>query len=154
PTKNADVSYQSFIQNPSQLTVVSKITLANNLAYTFSYDPAFGVLTKIGLPTGGYIRYTWETIARRKGIANPSGLDNIEQALGVLVLATRSLSEDGVNERTWTYNYGGTLESKWTTTIIDPLQNQEVRTFAGPNSVETQVQYLDSSGKVLKQVDS
>jgi hypothetical protein len=163
PTTTSPVwGYQSFIQYPSYgLNVVSKITLPNNLAYTFSYDPAFGVLTKVTLPTGGYIRYSWGAIAQRRSIVQPysgSASYYADQAVDVLVLTSRSESEDGVNEHTWTYSYGGSWNTGWTTTITDPFGDQEVHTFPGvnqypPDSKETRVQYLDASNNLLKQVD-
>jgi RHS repeat-associated protein len=148
---------QNFFQNgPYDAYAISKITLPNNLAYTFSYENTFGQLTKITLPTGGYIRYTWETIAQRQGIVAPPdpSICCADEGQDVLVLATRSESEDGVNEHTWTYSYGGAANTPWTTTITDPLGSQEVHRFsAGPIALETQTQYLDAGGHVLKQVD-
>jgi RHS repeat-associated protein len=38
---------------------LSAITLPNKQQYTFSYDPAYGLLSEIKFPTGGYISYVW-----------------------------------------------------------------------------------------------
>ena len=40
--------------------VVTSIALPDlQTAYTFSYDPTYGTLTKITYPNGGYVQYTW-----------------------------------------------------------------------------------------------
>ncbi|HEV2223872.1 MAG TPA: RHS repeat-associated core domain-containing protein [Candidatus Acidoferrales bacterium] len=39
--------------------VVSQIVLPNGRAYTFTYDPTYGMLNKITYPSGGYVRYVW-----------------------------------------------------------------------------------------------
>ena len=41
------------------IQAVSAITLPNGQQYTFSYDPAYGMVSKITYPTGGYVRYVW-----------------------------------------------------------------------------------------------
>src|SRR5262249_51681377 len=118
PTTVSAWGYDNFFQNGDySLNVISTIALPNHLAYTFSYDPAFGVLSKVTLPTGGYIRYEWETIAQRKGIPNPSLLTYTDPAQDVLVLKNRYESEDGVNEQRWAYTYTGTWNTGWTTTV-------------------------------------
>ncbi len=38
---------------------VSKIVLPNSQQLTFTYDPTYGMLTKIVYPSGGYVRYVW-----------------------------------------------------------------------------------------------
>ncbi len=40
-------------------TVMSSIVLPNGRSFTFSYDPTYGMLTKITYPSGGYVRYVW-----------------------------------------------------------------------------------------------
>jgi RHS repeat-associated protein len=152
--------YDNFFQNGDySVNVISSITLPNNLAYTFSYDPVFGVLSKVTLPTGGYIRYTWAPIAQRKAIPNPGLLTYVDQAEDVLVLTARYVSGDGVNELPPTrYSYFGTWNTGWTTTVTDPLGNQEVHTFPGAGdatgiALESQAQYLDAGGRLLKQED-
>ena len=39
--------------------VVSSISLPDGQQYTFSYDSVYGMVNKITLPNGGYIRYVW-----------------------------------------------------------------------------------------------
>lgn len=38
---------------------VSSITLPNGQSYQFSYDPTYGLLSKITYPSGGYVKYIW-----------------------------------------------------------------------------------------------
>lgn len=38
---------------------VSQIVLPNGQKYTFSYNPTYGMLSKITYPSGGYVRYVW-----------------------------------------------------------------------------------------------
>jgi len=40
-------------------SVVSKIVLPNGRQFTFTYDPTYGMVSKIQYPTGGYVRYAW-----------------------------------------------------------------------------------------------
>lgn len=42
-------------------SVISAIELPNGSSYRFSYDPTYGLVSKIVYPTGGYVRYTWGT---------------------------------------------------------------------------------------------
>jgi RHS repeat-associated protein len=43
----------------SRQTVVSQIELPNQQSYTFTYDPAYGLLRRVTYPDGGYVRYVW-----------------------------------------------------------------------------------------------
>lgn len=42
--------------------LLTKIILPNNTSYSFQYDPDFLDLTRIDLPTGGFISYVWTSI--------------------------------------------------------------------------------------------
>jgi RHS repeat-associated protein len=44
---------------PISMSVVSEIDLPNNTKYTFAYGGAYGLLTQINFPDGGYVRYVW-----------------------------------------------------------------------------------------------
>jgi hypothetical protein len=95
---------------------------SNNLAWTFEYQDRnagdalsvnYGSLTKITLPTGGTISYTYSTIS------NPSTHD-----LSSRWVASRTVNaNDGTGNRMWTYAGGK---------VTDPLGNDEVHSFAGP----------------------
>lgn len=39
--------------------VLSSLTLPNNKAYNFHYDPTYGTLSEIDYPDGGWVKYTW-----------------------------------------------------------------------------------------------
>jgi RHS repeat-associated protein len=139
------------------------ITLPNGLAYTFFYDDPnnpghpnpFGEITKITLPTGGYIKYKWATLSQWDngpvtGLCAGTPLDS-------RVLIERRVSPDGVTEQVWTYAYSS--GGPGTTTVTDPVGNIEVHSFAnlGPNwwsdvLVENQVEYRNSSGTALRRV--
>jgi hypothetical protein len=41
------------------IAAVSAIALPNGQQYSFSYDPTYGLVSKITYPTGGYVRYVW-----------------------------------------------------------------------------------------------
>ncbi|MGB6625302.1 MAG: hypothetical protein WBE43_10995, partial [Candidatus Acidiferrales bacterium] len=40
-------------------SVVSQIVLPNGQKYAFTYDPTYGMLSKLTYPSGGYVRYVW-----------------------------------------------------------------------------------------------
>ena len=43
----------------SNANSISAITLPNGKQYQFTYDPTYGLLSKITYPGGGYVSYTW-----------------------------------------------------------------------------------------------
>jgi hypothetical protein len=45
--------------NGSSIPVVTSIKLPNGQEYQFTYDPTYGLLSKIKYPWGGFISYTW-----------------------------------------------------------------------------------------------
>lgn len=165
PTTSYD-AYHSVIQYSGTIGVTSSITLANGLSYQFSYDdPAnpghpnpFGEITKVTLPTGGYIKYKYGFVASDPG---PQTSDPIFTAyLDSRGLVEKDVSEDGSTERVWTY--GGTGPG---IAVTDPLGNQEIHiaascgTYTGsttwfptPFPLEGTVIYKDSSGSTIKTV--
>lgn len=44
------------------MSVIKSITLTNGTSYKFFYEPDYGELTEIDLPTGGVIKYTWANV--------------------------------------------------------------------------------------------
>ena len=124
-----------------------------SLAWTFEYNSRapgdsssvnYGDLTKITLPTGGTISYTWTNIPT----CDPN--DPVPFTRGV---ATRTVNaNDGSGPHTWTYNNG---------IVTDPTGNDTVHGFTGLNFscslYETQTQYFQgshSSGALLKTVNT
>jgi RHS repeat-associated protein len=159
PTTSYD-QYHQVLQYSGGLGVVSKITLANGLSYSFSYiDPStgqvnpFGEVMQVTLPTGGTIKYKWATVAQADAgpnVQNPLFNASIDSR----VLVEKDVSEDGSTERVWTYSNG---------TATDPLGNKEIhQSFsnggcsvnlsgqAPTSAVDPGVEYLDASGRVLK----
>jgi RHS repeat-associated protein len=165
PTTSYFDSYHVVNQYTGSMWVVSKITLPNGLAYTFSYaDPnnpgqtnPFGEITQITLPTGGYIKYKWTTLATTDpGPRDPNPNSIYDIYMDSRVIAERDVSLDGVNEQVWTYSSGK---------VTDPLGNSETHSFAnnlscGTNQINYSnqppvaagVSYYDATGKLLKSV--
>ena len=143
----------------SNLYLLTKVQLPNNTSYTFTYQtttltyPVLMSITdliQIGLPTGGTISYTWNTVGSECNIEN-----------GWRWVQTRTVN-DGVDQP-WTWNYSfGQSGSGATFIIVDPLNNQakhtstELQNSQGtyePCSLyETQYVQQDSSGHTLKTV--
>ncbi len=48
--------------------VPKSITLPNTEKYSFQYDPAFGLISKITYPTGATVTYTWSVIPDAEGV--------------------------------------------------------------------------------------
>jgi len=152
PTTQVGDPTCTFSQSSTSINVIQSILLPNGLSYAFSYDDPnnpghpnpYGEITKITLPTGGYIKYKWSTIAQRDD--GPNDLV-CAVSLDSRVLVERRVSADGVNEALWQYSYTAT-----TTTVTDPQGNVQVHTFAGPGSVETQAEYRQGATTALKRV--
>jgi YD repeat-containing protein len=130
------------------LTELERIILPNSQKWTFQYDssdgpnPSYGDLTKITLPTGGSISYTYQSAPRLGGTGR-----------GVL---TRIVdAADGSGPRTWTYTGGYTADGAgpFTTTVTAPpvIPGQPgdvtIHTFmSSGNPIETSVtQYQGSA---------
>lgn len=141
------------------VTMLQSITLPNNTTWLFEYadsdgqdyngEPSnYGSLTKITLPTGGTISYTYTTLA---------GLND----MGSRWVATRTVNaNDNNGPQTWTYSWN-TGTSSWANTVTDPLGNATVHTFTefcgappenGCSAYETSTQYYQSSSALLKTV--
>lgn len=78
--------------------VVTAITLPDGRQFQFQYDPNYGLLQKITLPTGGYIRYAWGL----NGQAEQGTFDAASGTCSVRydqpVLTDRYVSLDGTSE--------------------------------------------------------
>ena len=165
PTTSYD-AYHFVLQWSGEIEVITSITLANGLSYTFSYDDPdnpgnpnpYGEITKITLPTGGYIKYKWATHPQ----ADPGPEIPYPMFMGYLdsrVIVEKDVSEDGVTEHAWTYGAGGGGIA-----VTDPLGNQEIHIAGGCNysgsttwfysapPLEGTVIYKDASGRTIKTV--
>jgi RHS repeat-associated protein len=146
----------------TQINMLSQITLPNGRSYHFSYQNTNGTpnpggeLTRIDLPTGGYIRYEYRTLPNGENSAIVGC--NIESR----VVSKRVYSPNGVTENTWLYDYTRTLDpsclGQKITTVTDPSGNKQVYTFSPLDSFhhleffETARDYTDSSGNLQKHV--
>ncbi len=113
------------------LTALVRINLPNGLSYRFSYDPSFGELTRIDLPTGGYVRYEWTTIANfdNAGVLGACRIDSRR-------VSRRIVSTDGTaaTEQVWTYDYSLNPVSggfSYETEVVDPAGDRSVHVFDG-----------------------
>jgi RHS repeat-associated protein len=159
----------TIIGRTASAVLLQSVVLPNNQAWTFEYsdrdpaDPAtvnYGNLTKITLPTGGTIVYTYMT--------NSGGVD-----LGSRWVTSRSVdAQDGNGPHTWQYSYafsGTTWTNTLTTIVGNPPgsagspSDETVHTAVTPgvtgcgnnNFYETQTQYFSGShanGTLLKTV--
>jgi RHS repeat-associated protein len=143
------------IQPGSTMTVPQKLTLPNGKTYLFSYaNPGMGELTRIDLPTGGFITYTYVDSYFTQPLPPRQFSFTLYGRRGV---GTRTVDVGG-NAFTWTYTlYPGTP------TIIDPYGNKEVRTvqnivvtsgqtYTSASPVETKAQFYDPSGNLLRTI--
>jgi len=123
-------------------TELQSIVLPNGTAWEFEYKGGTnssdstvnaGLLSKMTLPTGGTISYTWNT---------PPEYQNEPQYIPAVTSRTVN-ANDGSGAKTWSYAGG---------TITDPLGNNEVHTLtalascgAPGTKYDTQVQYYQGS---------
>lgn len=129
------------------------LTLPNGQTYTLSFDTNFGEVTKIILPTGGYIKYVYGTLP---GLDNGPDANFNTCSMGPYDsrrVVERHVSADGVTESVWKYSYtrnGGTV----TTTVTDPLNNVSIHTFSNASSsspgLETERDIYDNAGHLLR----
>ncbi|HEV7163792.1 MAG TPA: RHS repeat-associated core domain-containing protein [Gammaproteobacteria bacterium] len=97
--------------------------MPDGLKYTFGYD-SYGNLTSIGLPQGGTISYTWQTLNFALGSCGNAA----QLSRGV---QTRTLNDNNGHSYTWTYSYrplngDGTI----TNTVTDPNGNDSDAVFS------------------------
>jgi len=143
------------------INLITKITLPNNLAYSFEYvtlapGVTTGQLAKLILPTGGYIRYTYPCSS---GSACPSLTYALSPDQEPWAPATaRIVSADGssASEKTWSY-VSGTVDSTYGQpfTVTDPLGNSQTSYFKWDLQcppAETRTDMKNSTGTLLQQV--
>ena len=148
------IADRSYTQNQIQSIVLyNGISWSTSPAWTFEYnsrDPGdpitvnYGDLTKVTLPTGGSISYTWGNV----GACDPNA--NTPVSRGV---TSRTVdANDGTGPHTWTYNGAA---------VTDPAGNDTVHTFTALNGscsfYETKTQYFQGSyqsGHLLKMINT
>jgi len=146
--------YQNY-STPQPLTAIVTVVLADGSKWTFDYDN-YGMITRIGLPTGGSISYSWTTISFAN--CNPTDHTVVSRAV-----ATRTVTDNNGHSYTWSYNWGTAANGSLSNLVTDALGNDTVHTFAaqdgssGCNFYETRTQSYQGTGstrQLLKQVDT
>ena len=142
--------------------LLTSVTLANGLKYTFEYfantdGSTTGEITKITLPTAGYIRYTYasEFVSYDLGLGR-CGLLTIGQNR---VVTHRYVSPDGTasSEQPWSYSFAsfsltsGSGQGR-SSTITDPLGNSQVYSRDAASALFYQTDYKAASGALLKSI--
>jgi RHS repeat-associated protein len=155
-----------FLRNPNysqgSFKLLTSITLPNGLSYQFQYlmnadGSTTGELTKIILPTGGYIRYVY-------GFA-PVSTDSQLLTCGYFqqvgqdrMVTQRVVSLDGnpASEQVWSYSAAhlGDVKETLQTTVTDPLGNSTVYSRSYGVSLPYQIDYRNSAGTLVKSVQS
>ena len=116
-------TYKPYIQN---------IILPNGTKWKFEYEALEGNLTKLTLPTGGSIAYTWGAGGDTCSATQPQGV------------ATRAVDSGDGSPHAWSYSWIGSRK----TVVADPLNNETVHTFnsSGICSIyEVQTDYYQGS---------
>jgi RHS repeat-associated protein len=129
--------------------LLTSVTLPSGKSYQFEYVPnpdtdsvgsTTGEVSKITMPTGGYIKYTYgwaagelETFAQHRAITN------------------RTVSSDGTpsSEQIWTYLPGNSQPNS-ISQVSDPLGNTQVIQFGSNHWIPTTITFKNASGVALK----
>jgi hypothetical protein len=138
--------------------VPSKLTLPNGKAYVFTYNNNTpGELSRLDLPTGGSIAYTYGDLYQMK--ANPQQGSHANY-VGSPAVISRAVTVGG-QTNTWSYGVG-----PFSGSVRDPMGNTELHTFSpvyvnnGPIQLATDglydmsVAYSDLHGTTLKTVNN
>jgi RHS repeat-associated protein len=124
------------------IVIYNGVSWSSSLAWTFEYNDRdlgdsssinYGSITKMTLPTGGSISYTWRTIPGSCNLNAPTS--------AARAVASRTVdANDGTGPQKWTYSGG---------LVTDPLGNATVHTFglmgSSCNGYETETDYYQGS---------
>jgi YD repeat-containing protein len=133
-------------------TMLQSFVLPNGTSWTFEYndrnpgDPTtvnYGIPTKISLPTGGTITYTYTTI----GCSGQ--LFGTPDSFSRWVTSRTVNANDGMGDHTWTYAYSGVCTNTPVTTVTDPQGNQTVHSFS-----LIRTSYFETNTKVYQLIGS
>ncbi len=138
-TEPPDTHEYTAAEYTGQLSPLSAIVLPNGQKWQFSYD-SYGNLTKIVLPTGATVSYTWSIYA-----------DQI-QNISIQKVATRTVNaNDGTGAHVWSYSY---CASPCTTSVVGPdPDNNTVQHDFDPSMYEIATRWYQgpaSSASLLK----
>jgi RHS repeat-associated protein len=143
----ASVQVEGYGCGLSPTTMLQSVVLPNLTTYTFEYNDNnpgcggnYGSLTKITLPTGGTISYTYVD-----GVSSTATADPFDQSTTTTTsrwVASRTVADE-TGSQLWNYSYGGT-----SVIVTDPDKNdtvhQFVQDYAGTTH-ETGVLYYQGS---------
>ena len=137
--------------NTKTLNVISHIDLPNSTSYVFEYNASAGELSKVYLPTGGYIRYEYVTKLKSQYTS-----DSYSQITDDRYVSKRAVSPDGnpLSEQVWNYTYTfanpNLPNSDLTTRVDKPDGSYEIHTFHYLDSYrEMQSDFYSSAGVLL-----
>jgi RHS repeat-associated protein len=91
------------VNGGTTLPVVNSIQLPDLTSYTFTYDPTYGTISKIGFPTGGYVRFVWQ-IRGDGGVNNVGSIKNLSK-LSTIVVSEVCTSTGSGGENCWQYSF-------------------------------------------------
>src|SRR6266568_3019584 len=158
---------------------VSSVILPNGQQFTFTYEPTYGMISKIIYPSGGYVRYVWGLNSQAEAITTTYSSSHWYCRYDYPAVTDRYVSYDGSSEAlhqhfTYTTNWPNNTSLTWNTksttvTTTDSARNTSFNTAYNylpinaphvPNGsnitaqlpVESTIQYNDTSGALLKTV--
>src|SRR5258707_1977480 len=136
---------------PINNLLLTAIVLPDLTMWTFGYDH-YGDISRLGLPTGGSISYTY-AIGPNIGCDTP---------VSMIVTSRIVDANDGTGGHTWTYSYSLPTNAPGTMVVTSPEGNDTVHTIGDPVTglggcfmVDRQVQHYQGSrngGTLLKTV--
>ncbi|HYL64879.1 MAG TPA: hypothetical protein VE077_19870, partial [Candidatus Methylomirabilis sp.] len=127
-------------------SVISQIVLPNGQKLTFTYDPTYGMLSKMTYPTGGYVRYVWGLNSQAEAGIWASGLASWNCRYDFPAVTDRYVSFDGTTEvlhqhyaytTSWSGSSANYASKSTTLTTYDLVRNANFRTiytYAGVSS--------------------
>lgn len=124
---------------------LSSLILPNGRSYTFQYEPSgYGGITRIDLPSGAYITYTWGTLYT----TGVSAEERVHR-----YVTSRTVHVDG-QSYTWNISRIQTSDiypGEITTTVTDPLGNQSVYVSLQGSVTSAKVYQGSTSGTLLRE---
>jgi YD repeat-containing protein len=129
---------------------LNSIVLPNGLTYTFQYD-AYGEITKITYPSGGYARYSYGVYERPVEINNDYGFEADQRTVAKKYVCRAAVTAAGAttpsgytgasapntctqSEDVTTYNFVAPGAPTYANSVTDPLGNETSYTFGNPTT--------------------
>jgi RHS repeat-associated protein len=138
---NASDQYGAIQEYIGNRNVITSIVLPSGRSYSFQYETgSFGAITRIDLPTGAYVTYTW-------GTAYTSGGGDH----AFRYVTSRTLHTDG---QTFTWNITVSCGcTSPTTTVTDPFNQQSVYNVTNGTITTAKIYSGSAAGTSLRQYD-